>query len=251
MRELLLSLLLVAPAFADEPHDAPSAGHGIEPVADAAHDGPEAAHGEGTEHAGAHHVDYLADELPIDPATHQPTHNGIPDWRDPGAGEAYIVWSVFQHLINLLILVAVLMWFFRRPVADALANRAHDIQKELGEAARLRAEAEAKQAELAARIQAFEGEVEQMKVQAGIEAKAEEARLIARAHEESARIAATAQRNIRDEVAKARTALQAEAVELAMKLAENTLRSNVKSEDQQALARQFLDSLNAGAANGR
>jgi F-type H+-transporting ATPase subunit b len=239
MRLVVLSLFLANPAFADDP----------------SHEGPPVEHGEGTEPAGhgegegegheghasgGHHVDYVGDA----------NHNGVPDWRDASAGEAYIVSSVVQHLINLLILLAALYWFFRRPVSDALANRAHDIQKDLGEAARLRAEAEARHVELTARIQAFEGEVEKMKAQAAVDAKAEEERLVARAHEESARIAATAQRNIRDEVARARTTLQTEAVDLAMKLAENTLRNNVKSEDQQALARQFLASLE-GATHGR
>lgn len=238
MRLVVLSLLLTNPAFADDPpHEGPPVGEhgeGTEPVAEGE------GHEEGGHGGGAHHVDYLGDE----------NHNGVADWRDPAAGDAYVVTSIAQHLVNLLILLAALFWFFRRPVADALANRAHDIQKDLGEAARLRAEAEARHAELTARIQAFEGEVEKMKAQALVDAQAEEARLVARAHEESARIAATAQRNIRDEVARARTALQTEAVDLAMKLAENTLRNNVRSEDQQALARQFLASLE-GASHGR
>jgi F-type H+-transporting ATPase subunit b len=228
MRAVLLSFSLWAtPAFAGDPPESPP------PVS--------AEPGEGGGEHKSEHIDYLGDA----------NHNGVADWRDPQAGEAYVISGLVQHAVNLAILVGVLLWFFRRPVADALANRAHDIQKDLGEAARLRADAEARHAELGARIQAFEQEFEKMKAQAAMEAKAEEARLIARSHEESARIAATAQRNIRDEVARARTALQGDAVELAMRLAENTLRNNVKSDDQQALARQFLESLNAGVPDGR
>ncbi len=78
---------------------------------------------------------------------------------------------------------------------------------------------------------------------AEIEAANEEAKLVARARDEGQRIGAVAERKIRDEVNRARVALRTEAVDLAVQLAENTLRGAIGSSDQQRLAREFLDSL--------
>ena len=65
------------------------------------------------------------------------------------------------------------------------------------------------------------------------------------------RIGEAAERNIRDEVARARDQLRRDAVALAVELAEENLKEQVNSDDQQRLARAFLDTLNqdGGSAN--
>lgn len=236
------------PSLANEPpaHDAPAAHGGSlaeDPAAGTEHEGE--AHESGS-HGGAHHVDYLADD----------DGDGRANWRDSTddrTGEPnpdYQISKLGWHLFNLALLVGVLVWAVRRPVVDGIKNRALAIRKELTDAARMRDEARQRHEELGLRLSRFEEEVKQLRAEAEADAKAEEAKLIERAHAEAERIKQTAERNIRDELSRAQFALRKEAVDLAVKLAEQTLRREVRAEDQRRLARQFLDSLNEEGGNG-
>ncbi len=194
------------------------------------------AHGEahGEEHGGAHHISYTLDD----------DGDGTANWRDSDAEEAYVLDKLIFHAINLLLLFGILFWAVRRPAADFIRERALLIRKRLTDTKALRDDAEKEHAEIEARLAKITDEVANMRARAQTLAEKEHADLVARSHLEAERIAKTAQRNIRDEVVRARNTLRQEAVELAVQLAESTLRDAVNQADQQKLARQFLSSLN-------
>jgi F-type H+-transporting ATPase subunit b len=206
----------------------------------AEHGAPEhgaAEHGEEHGEHAAHH--YYTDDDDGD---------GTPNWRDPynhsePNEETYVVSSVFFHALNLALLLGVLVYYVRRPVTDTFRERALAIRTELTETARTRDEAHQRHQELLARLEKIENEVRTMDQEAEVEAKREEEKLIERAKREAARITEQVERNIRDESTRARTELRQDAVNLAIQLAEATLRQGVSTADQQALARQFLDSV--------
>lgn len=202
-----------------EPH---GGGHG-----EAGHDG---------EH-GDHH--YYTDDNDGD---------GIPNWRDSDDGtfdtpETYVVSSLIFHAINLAILLGVIFYAVRRPVGDLFRDRARQIRADLTDSARQRDEANQRHQELVARLEKIQGEVDDMAEQAKVAAANEEANMVERAQREATRIAEQATRSIRDETTRAKNVLRREAVELAVKLAEDTLRNSVASDDQRTLAQDFLDSL--------
>ena len=173
--------------------------------------------------------------------------DGTPNWRDPeidGEPNPYRAdWAVAFHLFNLILFVGIIVYFARRPVVDGVKNRAVDIRRELTEAARLRDEARQRYEELGARLARFEEEVQALRDEAVVDARQDEANLVARATQEAERIQETAGRNIDEQIQRARTTLRAEAVGLAVHLAERTLREQVQSDDQKRIAREFLDSL--------
>jgi F-type H+-transporting ATPase subunit b len=259
MRSILFvaAFAFAAPAFAQEPgHGEPvEAGHGAGGHADGTdqhdeagagthggepgHGDPAGEHGEAGAHGAGHHVSYTGDD----------DHDGTANFMDADS-EGYSLGGVGQHLFNLLILAGILVYVARTPVRDALKNRSHDIRKEITEAARARDEARQRHDELSKRLAAFEDEVRRMKADAEADAKADEAKLVARARDEAARIGQTAERNIREEVTRARVALRKEAVDLAVMLAEQTLRGQVQGEDQRRLAADFLASINRDEVNG-
>ena len=80
----------------------------------------------------------------------------------------------------------------------------------------------------------------------------EQQAILARAEEDAARIADSAQRSIRAETERARQALRREVAELSVDLAREKLSSSVTSDDQTRLAGDFIDTLKGktGAANG-
>lgn len=174
--------------------------------------------------------------------------DGTANWADPDS-DLYVISGVGYHAINLALLLGVLYFVSRKPVRDALRNRALGIRKEITDSARARDEARQRHEEVEARIAALSQEVENLRAEARREAEVEQQQLVARAHEEARRIAETAQRNVRDEVVRAQQELRREAVGLAVQLAEATLAQNIAPDDQARLARQFLDSLNREGAN--
>ena len=231
-RFALLLALGVAPfapvAFANEP-------------AAAEHGGPAAAeHGGPAAHGGAHHSGPTDDD----------DHNGVPNWRDRPANDGFSTLQMIGfHALNLAI-VLFIVWRWGLPaLRSSLSERAATINKDLQEAARLKAEAEARAAEVEARLAALEGELAAMTTNAARAGEAEEARIVAAAHAMAARIAETAERQIRDETQRATAEIRKEAVEQAVRLAREVLAGQVSAADQRRLANEFLSTVQQGASH--
>lgn len=229
----LLALSLATPALAEDPHGAPAAeAHGV-----AAEGHGAAAEGHG---AAAHHVTFTDDD----------DKDGTANWLDHDS-PAYVVNKMVVHAGNLLLFLGVVLALALRPVRDVLGNRAIEIRNAIHHAASLRETAKGKHDAISARLDALDAEIAKLKADAVVEAAADEKRLNQRAEEEADRIAEAAERNIADELQRAKVALRMEAVDLAVQLAEQTLRGQVQSSDQQRLASQFLDALHHdGARHG-
>lgn len=142
--------------------------------------------------------------------------------------------------LNLVIFLGLLGWLARRPLADALANRASTVRKSLDEAARLQDEAQARFSEVESRLVALDRRIEELKREAEADAAREEVRLHERAEQDARRIRDTAERTIREEAESARQVLRGEASVLAVQLAREIVRRNLTADDQERLARQFL-----------
>ena len=155
-------------------------------------------------------------------------------------------------MINFFLLISLLTFLLRNKIKDALANRAARVRNDIDKSNRLRKEAQQKFEELESRLEAFEVELAKMKENAETEAQSEQQAILARAEEDAARIAESAQRSIRDETERARQALRREVAELSVDLAREKLSSSVTSDDQNRLAGDFIDTVKGknGAANG-
>ncbi len=200
--------------------------------------GNEAVEAEHPVAAGAHEAEHDAHVT----VTGDDDHDGTANWLDSDS-EAYAVVRLGSQTISLLIVLGVLFVYARPAISDFVKDRALAGRKQLTDSANARREAEQRAAGLESRLASIEAEIARIRADAEVEAAGEEARLLERAKEESARIATVAERKIRDEVNRARVALRTEAVELAVQLAETSLRGAIGTADQQRLAREFLESL--------
>jgi F-type H+-transporting ATPase subunit b len=152
-----------------------------------------------------------------------------------------IPWDGLAYSTGTLVLfVAVLVVFARKPISDALKTRALDIRHGLDEAARLREESQSRFSDVEAKLVALDRRIDEMKTEALADTERESDRLRERADADAARIKDTAERTIREEAQAARNALQSEAARLAVALARETLEKNVNRDDQERLARDFL-----------
>ena len=203
--------------------------------------------GDGHEHVVAPH--YLADV----------NNNGVADWRDWDckqrwddsgdeiptgcAKDVFQLESILKHAFNFVLLILLLTYAVRQPLSNYLSERARNIRAELEDGQALLDAAKAREAEIADRLGKLEATLAQISADADDAAAKDKAALLERARAEAERITENAERNIRDEVARARTNLQRQAVELAVELAEQTLRGQVSQDDQRRLARELLNSL--------
>ncbi len=163
---------------------------------------------------------------------------------DAHGGAVTIPWtSLFWHAFNLLLLLGVIFWLARRPVSDALRNRSATVRRDIESAQSERAAARVELEELEEKLADFELQVERLRKEMAEQAQHEREDILERAERESIAVRASAERAIRDEAQRARRQLQADAVALAVQLAEGILAAQVSEADQQALARELLDAV--------
>jgi len=210
-------------------HAEEAAGHGGDAHGEAA--------GHGEDHGGGHHVCYSCDD----------DHDGVANWMDSDAGhEQYVAGGVLFHLFNLALFLGVIYFGAGNSIRDMVRFRAVAIRRDIDEASSLHTEAKTRHDAVQARLAALDAEIQTIKDRAAAEAEELEASIKVRAEQAAERIGETAQRQIRDEAVRAQQALRAEAVNLAVELAEGILTSTVQAGDQQRLAQQFLDTVNGG-----
>ncbi len=224
---------LSAPAAAaPDAHGEPAHGEAHDAHGDAGHGDAHDDGGHGDSHGG-HGAVYSADA----------NGNGTADWMDPDAGEHFVLDDIGFHAINLAILLGIFWWAAVPAVRDMVHQRAVVLKDEIGDAQSVRDEASRRHAALTDRLAAIETEISAMRERAEADAARETADIEARAQRAAEGLSETVGRQIRDEAARARQALRAEAVEIAVELAEGILRDQIAEGDQRALASAFLDTV--------
>ncbi len=153
--------------------------------------------------------------------------------------------DLVAHAVNLSILIGIIVWFGGPAIKDALANRSTDTRRELEDAHKAKQEAQARYEELEARLSDFEQELAQLRANAekGVEREVES--IHERAERDARLVAESASRSINDEVARARQALRREAVDLAVQIASEQVKSQIAGDDHERLGREFLGAVNA------
>jgi len=156
-------------------------------------------------------------------------------------------------VLNLVILIAVLVYFGRKPVADFFAERRASIQGELAQAAELYRKAEEQHARWQRHLVDLEGELDGIRAKARERAESERAHILADAQTTADRIRRDATSAVDRELRRARERLREEASDLAIELAGNLLREQVTGSDRERLLNEFIERIErapASAVNG-
>jgi len=151
---------------------------------------------------------------------------------------------VFQGtVINFLVLVGLLVWVIRKKGNPALAARRAEVEEELAEAQRIRAEAEQRHRETATRLEKLDQEMAQIRhdmVKAG---EAERDRIVAQAEEKAARMRKDTSFLIEQQIKQLRKELTQQAANAAVLAAQELLQEKTTASDQDQLAEAYLDRL--------
>ena len=172
------------------------------------------------------------------------THEVLLFWADANSAPWYNkpgleAWKFF----NLILFVSVLALILRRPLAASLRARREGIRHELTRARQERDKALAKLEEVNARLANLTDEVKVIQDQAQQEAVNERARLNRMTDEEMRRLREQAQREIENAAKLARQELQREAAEQSIRLAEETIRRELRPEDESRLLQEYAHKL--------
>ena len=146
---------------------------------------------------------------------------------------------IFQAL-NLAILLGVLVHFFKTPVKRAIAGRSALVAKDIDEAGRLLAEAQARLQLYEARLSAFAAESEAMLLDFRRQGELERDRLIADAEADAERVRREAERTAQSEIDRAKARLEAEIVRLSVEAAGRLVREKMGPADHRRLVGEYL-----------
>ncbi len=197
--------------------------------------GPAHAQEHGAEHAPAPAGDHGA------PAAHEGAaeHGG-------GHGAGQMDWELVGYQAsNLILFLILVVWAARRPIMDALGNRANVVRRDLDDSARAKGDAQREYHEIEEKLAGLERRIEEMKADAAREAEAEAGRIRERAVADAQRIKETAERTVREEALRARNEIRREVVEQAAQLAREIIQRNVGADDQARLQDEFMGALRA------
>jgi F-type H+-transporting ATPase subunit b len=155
---------------------------------------------------------------------------------------------MFWQVANVLLLLAVLIYFARKPVLGYLAGRRDTIAKNLDGAAQLLAEAERNLAGWNQKAASLDQEVAMIREAARRAAEAERDRILADARATADRIRQSASAVAERELQQARESLRGEAADLAVELAARILREQVNDSDRSRLVDEFIERVAPGGA---
>ncbi len=167
---------------------------------------------------------------------------------DPGHAEGAGLTTLVAQIFNVLVLVAVLVYFARKPIQGFFQKRSRDLAGEIDRAeARVR-DAEAELANWQQRLERFEAEARRIVDMTSELAATERDQLVERAEAAAARIREEAGAAVEREIERARGELRAEAAELATELAAEQVRAALTPDDDRRLLSEFSERIRS---NGR
>ncbi|MER3427632.1 MAG: hypothetical protein C4334_05970 [Pyrinomonas sp.] len=168
-------------------------------------------------------------------------------WAVEGDGSFLYDYNAWR-VLNLLIFVAALYYFLRRPVGEVLRTRREAIKRELEQAKRERDAALTKLQEVDARLARLDQEVAEVRAQAEREAAEERERIARATEEEIKRLREQAAREIESAAKAARASLREFAAEQSVRLAEEMIKGDLRPEDDARLVRKYVEEI---GGNGR
>lgn len=157
-----------------------------------------------------------------------------------GGAKGWVATDTYR-VMNFVVLLVALIFVLRKPISQALSSRIKSIREQLESLEAQKAEAEKQLAQYNDKLSQLESEAEQIVegyIKQGNEAKA---KILKEAEATAEKLQEQARRNIEHEFGKARQELQREVVEKSLVKAEETLKKQITSKDQDQLVDEYLD----------
>ena len=163
---------------------------------------------------------------------------------------AEVVRETLWQAFNLVVIVALIVYYGRKPVSAYFASRRQGIQTQLSQAAELLNQAEHRNSELQRRLVDLSAELDTIRENSSRRAEEEALRILAEARATADRIRRDAQTAVDQELRRAQVKLREEAADLALELAAAKLQSGVTESDRDRLVDEFITRVQPNPAGG-
>lgn len=150
---------------------------------------------------------------------------------------------VFEHTVNLLLLLGVIFYFVKTPIKSFLVERRSTISSEIDKAQRAITQAKESYEKYAEKFKGIEGEIASLKEALRKQGKNEREEIIKQAGATGELLSKEAKEMIELETLRARREIQSEVVTLAVKIAENIIKQNLGEADKERLLEQFTKNI--------
>ena len=156
---------------------------------------------------------------------------------------AYAGGGFVNGSVNLLIFVIVIAVLARKPVSKMLELRAATIKRNIAQAQELLEESQKKNAEITAQLENLTAEMEKMRSDADTQIENMKKDIERKAQEDIEAIRQNAKRSVQDELARAQQQLKKETAQAALELAEEIIKQQIETQDQQRLFASFTQAV--------
>ena len=153
--------------------------------------------------------------------------------------------QLIARALNFAVLVGLLVYFLRRPLANYLVDRSQQIRHALVEAKATREQATVDLGRIEQRLSELPAELAALKARGAEEVKAEQARIKATAAAERERVLEQTRREIDQRYRLARRALLQETADQAAAIARRRLEQDITPADQTRLIDRYLSQVRA------
>jgi len=158
-----------------------------------------------------------------------------------GGGHGGYNWKELGFaFINFAVFLGGLIYLLRKPVREFLSHRRASLADNLDEATRLKAEAQARLADLEARLANLDQERERLLAQYRDEGEREKQRLTENAQRSAAAIRREAKFLLEQHTRELRGEIRRRAVDAALALADRILREQLRADDRARLADEYI-----------
>ena len=154
--------------------------------------------------------------------------------------------ELIAGFVNFALLMGVLVWKGKAPLSEFLKDRKRGVADALSEAQRMKAEAEAKYAEYQARLANLDKELAEIRENILQTGATDLTRTVEEADKKADRMRRDTEFVIEQQIKQLRADLRQEIVEAAIAAAEKTLRTHASVDDQQRIAKDFMNKLSGG-----
>lgn len=150
---------------------------------------------------------------------------------------------VFEHTVNLLIILGVIIYFAKTPVKNMLVERRSNISREIDEAQKTIKEAKERYEEYSKKLEGLEAEIASLADTIRKQGETEREEIVKHAHAASDVLSKEARDMIEFETEKAKREIQSEVVALAIGIAEKVIKENLNESDEERLLSQFTKNI--------
>ncbi len=170
----------------------------------------------------------------------------VPAFASSGHGSGLSEGYWFRQLaglVNLSILIGVLVYLLKKPIAEAFVRKQKEVADAIENAKRKEEEAERKVKEVEERLASLKSEIEQILNKTDEAANMEKEKIIKKAHEEAEKIKKMAELSIENRMKTAKREIKEYIATLAVKTAEEKIINSLSEKDIEKSYEKYLEEL--------